>query len=181
MGFWNRVSFSKRHQKAAVIWLTGLPSAGKTTIAEALIERLEKKNRKAEWLDGDMIRKMFSETGFSRQDRDRHIRYVGFLASRLERQGVFVVASLVSPYRDSRDFIRGICENFFEVYVSTHLEECERRDVKGLYARARKGEIANMTGVNDPYEPPLKPEFEIDTLKSSVSESVNVIMSKLGL
>ena len=97
---------------------------------------------------------VFPTTG-SRAERDAHVRRVGFLASRLEHHGVYVVASLVSPYRESRDFVRRLCRNFIEVHVATPLEECERRDVKGLYAKARRGEIANFTGIDDPYEPPV--------------------------
>ena len=98
-------------------------------------------------------------TGFTREERNEHVRRTGFLASRLEAHGVTVVASFVSPYRESRDFVRGLCRNFIEIYVATPLEECERRDVKGLYARARRGEISNFTGINDPYEAPEHPDI----------------------
>ncbi len=119
-----------------------------------------------EYLDGDAMREIFPTTGFTRAERDAHLRRVGYLASRLEEHGVIVVASFVSPYRESRDFVRGLCRNFVEIYVATPLEECERRDVKGLYARARRGEIRNFTGIDDPYEPPEHPELTLDTRRA---------------
>jgi adenylylsulfate kinase len=116
-----------------------------------------------ERLDGDTVRGMFPGTGFGREERNEHVRRIGFLASTLERHGVFVVASFISPYQDSREFVRGLCRRFVEVFVDTPLEECERRDVKGLYARARRGEVPQFTGISDPYEPPVAPELTIDT------------------
>lgn len=151
-----------------VIWLTGLSGSGKSTIARRVVEALQARGVPVEYLDGDTIRDIFPATGFSREERDAHIRRVGYLASRLERHGVTVVASLVSPYRASRDFVRGLCRRFLEVHVATPLAECERRDVKGLYARARRGEIRQFTGIDDPYEPPEAPELLLDT--SALSE-----------
>ena len=122
----------------AVIWFTGLPASGKSSVADWLAAELGRTaSTRLERLDGDAIRQVFPETGFTKADRDAHIRRVGFLASRLEAHGVTVVASFVSPYRDTRTFVRGLCHRFIEVYVSTPLEECERRDPKGLYARGR--------------------------------------------
>ena len=119
-------------------------------------------------------------TGFTREERNEHVRRTGFLASRLEAHDVTVVASFVSPYRESRDFVRGLCRNFIEIYVATPLEECERRDVKGLYARARRGEISNFTGISDPYEPPEHPEISFDTRTVSVEEAGARILERLG-
>ncbi|HKP29371.1 MAG TPA: adenylyl-sulfate kinase [Gemmatimonadales bacterium] len=179
-GFWDRLSFGKRAVEPAVIWFTGLSGSGKSTVADSVAEALVSRGLKVERLDGDSIRKLFPQTGFTREERDEHLRRVGFLASTLEKQGVFVVASFVSPYEDSRRFVRGLCRNFIEVYVSTPLEECERRDSKGLYARARRGEIANFTGVSDPYEPPRSPEVVIDTTGAPVEELRDRVLSAIG-
>ncbi len=168
---WDRVRVGRKTTTPAVIWLTGLSGSGKSTIAKWVAQALEREGHKVERLDGDTIRDIFPATGFTRPERDQHIRRVGYLASRLEKNGVFVVASLVSPYQDSRDFVRGLCHRFLEVYVATPLEECERRDVKGLYAKARRGEIANFTGIDDPYEPPSAPELTVDTSGLSVEQA----------
>ncbi|MFN0178747.1 MAG: 3'(2'),5'-bisphosphate nucleotidase CysQ [Gemmatimonadales bacterium] len=144
-----------------VIWFTGLSGSGKTTIARRVVEQFEAVGTPVEYLDGDAIREVFPATGFSREDRDAHIRRVGYLASRLERHGVTVVVSLVSPYRASRDFARGLCRRFIEVFMATPLEVCEQRDIKGLYAKARRGEIRQFTGISDPYEVPEHPEVVI--------------------
>ena len=166
-----------RSGKGAVLWFTGLSGSGKSTIAARVVEELKRRGRPVEYLDGDNIRDIFPATGFSRPERDAHIRRVGFLASRLEAHGVIAVTSLVSPYQDSRDFVRGLSRNFREIYVSTPYEECEKRDVKGLYARARRGEIKNFTGLDDPYEPPVKPELVIDTRNTSVDQAVTQVLA----
>ena len=111
---------------------------------------------------GEMVRRLFPQIGFTRPERDEHVRRLGFLASKLEQQGVCVVAATVSPYADSRAFVRSVCRNFLEVHVATPVAECQRRDPKGLYAQARRGEIRNFTGVDDPYEAPLSPEVRVD-------------------
>jgi adenylylsulfate kinase len=165
----------------AVVWFTGLSGAGKSTLARAVHDRLLAAGVRVEYLDGDSIRSVFPQTGYSRPERDAHVRHVGFLASRLEHHGVFVVCALISPYADSRDYVRRLCRRFVEVYVSTPIEECERRDVKGLYRRARRGEITNFTGVDDPYEPPSAPELRIDTRETSVEEAADLVMATLGL
>lgn len=171
---------SARIPEASVVWFTGLSGAGKSTIAHGVLEELDRRAVRHEALDGDLIRDIFPATGFTRPERDAHIRRVGWLASRLEHHGVFVIASLVSPYEASRQFVRGLCRNFIEVYVATSLAECERRDVKGLYARARRGEIAHFTGIDDPYEPPRAPELTLDTAKLSVQESVHAVLDRMG-
>lgn len=173
---WDRIRLGKKEVTPAVLWFTGLSGAGKTTLAHKVAAELRTRGLRVEVLDGDSIREIFPATGFSRADRDAHIRRVGFLASRLEQHGVFVVASLVSPYRESRDFVRGLCKNFVEVYVSTPLAECERRDVKGLYAKARRGEITQFTGIDDPYEPPATPEVEVDTSSLSIDEAARRVL-----
>jgi adenylylsulfate kinase len=165
--------------RALVVWFTGLSGAGKSTLADWVADRLEAEGHRVERLDGDAIRAVFPGTGFSREDRDAHVRRVGYLASRLENHGVTVVASLVSPYRDSRAFVRGMCRRFVEVYVSTPLAECERRDVKGLYGRARRGGVPRLTGVDDPYEPPEAPEVVVDTTGRDVSECGREVLAAL--
>ena len=178
---WDHVKLGRREASPAVLWFTGLSGSGKSAIAEGVYAQLKQRGLKTERLDGDTIRSIFPQTGFTRDARDAHIRRVGYLASKLEDNGVFVVASLVSPYQDSRDFVRGLCNNFLEIHVSTPLEECERRDVKGLYARARRGEIQNFTGINDPYEAPTNAEVTLDTTHVSVDEAVAKVLSHMTL
>ena len=177
---WDKTTFGKKEIKASVIWLTGLSGAGKSAIGEEIYRKLKAKGLKVEHLDGDLVRDIFPKTGFSMEERNRHVKRVGFLASMLEKNGVFVVATFISPYRDSREFVRNLCENFNEVHVSTPIEVCEKRDVKGLYAKARKGEITQFTGIDDPYEEPLNPEIKVDTTNQSIEESVNYVLKKLG-
>ena len=165
-------------ETGAVIWLTGLSGAGKSTIAERVCHELRQQGHRVEHLDGDAVRDVFP-TGFAREDRHEHNRRIAFLASRLEHHGVVVVASFVSPYRDSRAFARKIARRFIEVHVATPLDECERRDTKGLYARARRGELAQFTGIDDPYEPPLAAEVTIDTREVSVEEASGQILEWL--
>ncbi len=164
---------------APVLWFTGLSGSGKSTIAVRVHEELARRGVDAEYIDGDALREVFPRTGFTREEREEHLRRTGYMASRLAAHGVTVVASFVSPYRESRDFIRGLCDRFVEIYVATPLEECERRDVKGLYARARRGEIRNFTGIDDPYEPPERPELTLDTRALSVEACVARVLQRL--
>jgi len=165
--------------KPAVLWFTGLSGSGKTTIARDVRDRLLAGGARVEYLDGDVIRSVFPETGFTKPERDAHVKRVGFLASRLEHHGVIVICALISPYAVSRNYVRGLCRRFVEIHISTPLAECERRDVKGLYRRARLGEIGNFTGVQDPYEPPDAPELRIDTSDMSVQEAADRVMRAL--
>ena len=130
-------------------------------------------------LDGDVLRAMFPNTGFSRDERDAHVRRIGFVASRLEHHGVIVIAALISPFAESRAFVRGLCRNFVEIYVATPLDECERRDTKHLYAKARRGEIGDFTGITSPYEPPEHPELVIQTTECTVDEAVAKVLDTL--
>src|SRR2546423_5628386 len=164
------------------IWLTGLPSAGKSTIAEIVAEELRRRGERVEVLDGDIIRTYLSRgLGFSKEDRDENIRRIGFVASLLARNGVKVLVAAISPYREVRDEVRALHGpgEFLEVHVATPVEVCEERDVKGLYAKARKGEITGFTGVDDPYEAPLEPELRIHTHRESAAESAQRIVEVL--
>jgi len=161
---------------APVLWLTGLSGAGKSTIAAHLDAVLRARGATTEYLDGDIVRTI-APAGFSRVERDAHVRRVGFFASRFANHGITVICALISPYADSREYVRRMCGNFVEIYVSTPLDECERRDPKGLYARARRGEIPNFTGVDDPYEPPDHPEVTIDTSRTSCDDAVSIVLA----
>lgn len=163
-----------------VIWFTGLPSAGKTTIAEALQEELSRRDERVEILDGDVVRENLSKgLGFSKEDRDTNIRRIGFVAHLLARNGVKAICAAISPYRAIRDEIRQMAGDFIEVYVSTPVEVCEKRDVKGLYRKARAGEIKGFTGIDDPYEAPFHPEIEISTAGETPEESAARILKEL--
>jgi adenylylsulfate kinase len=172
---WNRIHIGKKQITPFVLWFTGLSGSGKSTLANLLYNKLVKKGYKVERLDGDTVRSIFPQTGFTREDRNSHIKRIGYLASILEKNGVIVIASFISPYKESREFVRGLCKNFIEVYVDTSIEECERRDVKGLYKKARAGEIKNFTGINDPYEIPEYPEIIVRTDDQSLKVSMEKI------
>ncbi|MCY3773394.1 MAG: adenylyl-sulfate kinase [Gemmatimonadetes bacterium] len=159
-----------------VLWLTGLSGSGKSTIADRVYETLKDRGIKVERLDGDEIRSVFPDTGFDRSGRMAHIARVGYLASVLERNGISTIVSLISPYREARENARQGCGRFIEVHISTPLEVCEARDVKGLYAKSRRGEIEGFTGIGDPYEAPERPELVIDTSRQTVGESVAAVM-----
>ncbi|MBO0685258.1 MAG: adenylyl-sulfate kinase, partial [Candidatus Dormibacteraeota bacterium] len=164
-----------------VIWLTGLSGAGKSTIAQRLQQELASLGRPAEVLDGDEIRTHLSAgLGFSKEDRDTNIRRIGYVARVLARNGGVAITAAISPYREVRDELRAQTPGFFEVYVRCSLDELVRRDVKGLYAKALRGEITNFTGVNDPYEEPLQPEVVVDTERDSVEVCVGRILAGLA-
>jgi adenylylsulfate kinase len=163
-----------------VLWFTGLSGSGKSTIAVRVHEALRRGDTEVEYIDGDALREVFPNTGFTREEREEHLRRTGYMASRLAAHGVTVIASFVSPYRESREFIRRLCPGFMEIFVATPLDECERRDVKGLYARARRGEIRNFTGIDDPYEVPEHPELTLDTRALSVDQCVGRVLDRLG-
>lgn len=163
-----------------VIWLTGLSGAGKTTIAHALSERLQTAGYKVEILDGDVVRQHFSKgMGFSKEDRIENIRRVAYVAHLLARNGIVTIVALISPYQEGRNYARHLIGDFVEVYVKCPLNVLIERDVKGLYAKALRGEIPNFTGISDPYEPPTNPEVIVETDKETVQESVNKIWQAL--
>jgi len=162
------------------VWLTGLSSAGKTTISHALREELLSRGHKVEWLDGDVVRRYPSKgLGYSKEDRDENIRRIGFVAELLTRNGVIVLVSAISPYRAVRDEMRARIGNFLEVYVDAPLTVCQQRDINGIYRRARAGEIHHVTGLDDPYEPPLQPDLVCHTDREPLSESVQRVLDHI--
>ncbi|MCC5634941.1 adenylyl-sulfate kinase [Nostoc sp. CHAB 5844] len=164
-------------QNGVILWLTGLSGAGKTTIAQQLENHLREQGYLVELLDGDAIRQNLSQgLSFTKEDRDINVRRVGYVANLLSRNGVIVIASLISPYRAVRDQLRHSTKNFVEIYVNAPIEVCEARDVKGLYAKARNGQIKYFTGIDDPYEEPLNPQITCYTDKETIDESVVKIL-----
>lgn len=169
-------------KKGLTLWLTGLSGAGKSTISEALIGKLTKNNKEfpLELLDGDEIRDNLNQgLSFSKEDRFTNIKRIAFLAGKLSKHGVLVLVPVIAPYEEARQMARSYSKNFIEIFVNASLEKVEERDVKGLYAKARSGEIENFTGISDPYEAPLNPDIELNTDKESISESVEKILNKL--
>jgi adenylylsulfate kinase len=166
--------------RGAVIWFTGLSGSGKTTIAHQVEETLLESGVPVEILDGDVVRENLSKgLGFSKEDRDINIRRIAFVAHLLQRNGVFVITAAISPYRAIREEARAMIKDFVEVYAEAPLEVCEERDVKGLYAKARAGEIKGFTGIDDPYEPPPRPEVTCKTDQETVEESAQKVIDKL--
>jgi adenylyl-sulfate kinase len=162
------------------LWLTGLPCAGKTTVAQTLVPLLKAQGWGVELLDGEEIRLgLSSDLGFGRAAREAHAGRVAFVAKVLARNGVIPVVALISPYRSSRARARAEIGRFVEVYISTPLEVCEQRDVKGLYKKAREGSIKEFTGVDDPYEPPERPDITVDTVRWTPRESAEFILTEL--
>ena len=166
----------------ATVWLTGLPSAGKTTIATALAQRLD--GRPVELLDGDEVREFLSKgLGFSREDRDTNVLRIGWVAATLARHGVLVLASVISPYAGTRAAVRALHERkdagFLEVHVATPVEVCSERDVKGLYAKQRAGAMSGLTGVDAPYEPPTAADSVVRTHEQTLEESVEQLLAVL--
>ncbi len=163
-----------------VVWFTGLPSAGKSTLAQKLEKALRRRGLDVEVLDGDEVRKRLTKgLGFSKEDRDENIRRITYVAHLLARNGTVAITAAISPYRAIRDEARAEIERFVEVYVKCPLEVCIQRDVKGLYRRALAGEIPNFTGVSDPYEEPLRPEVTIETDRETPEVGVERILSTL--
>jgi len=177
--FWQKVRWGKQDVPAFVLWFTGLPASGKKAVADAVYQRLKAEGLRVERLDSLDVRPLFPEVGFAPADVDRHVRRSGHLCSMLEKNGVSVIASFVSPYRPSRDFARSIAGNFVEVYMQTTPEACEKRDTKGHYRKARAGEYHYFPGVDVDYEAPLQPEVVIDVEQSSHEQAAAQIVSYL--
>jgi adenylyl-sulfate kinase len=162
------------------VWFTGLSGSGKSTLAEMLVGVLEQRGHRYELLDGDVVRTHLSKgLGFSKEDRDTNILRIGWVAERLTYHGAAVVCSAISPYRDIREQVRRTIPTFVEVYVKCSVEECARRDVKGLYEKAFRGEITGFTGVDDPYEPPEDPELVLDTERLAPDECLDRLVATL--
>lgn len=175
-------SYPPRHKQGVCIWFTGLSGAGKSTTAEVLTVLLLEHGRQITVLDGDVVRTHLSKgLGFSKEDRDTNIRRIGYVASDIVRHGGVVICAAVSPYRATRNDVRAMVggDNYVEVFVDTPLEVCEQRDVKGMYAAARRGEIKDFTGIDDPYEAPLHPELTLDTVNASPEGNARIILNYL--
>jgi len=166
------------------VWFTGLSGAGKSTVADLVGAELEERGAAVEYLDGDVVRTHLSKgLGFSREDRDTNVERIGWVASRLARHGATVLVSAISPYAETRARARALVEEFapfVEVHVATSVDVCEQRDVKGLYARARNGELPEFTGVSDPYEEPEAPELRLETEGRTPEQSARLVLERLG-
>jgi len=172
----------KKDHKGFVLWFTGLSGAGKSTLADKVFEKLDKGGHKVERLDGDTIRReLTKDLDFSREGRRKNIERVAYVASLLSKHGVGVIASFISPYKSERDLVKGKAVNYVEVYVNTPLAVCEARDPKGMYAKARRGEISSFTGISDPYEIPEDPHLRIcGDEKEKIEELTDEIISYLA-
>jgi adenylylsulfate kinase len=172
---------ASRYGRGFTLWFTGLSGAGKTTIADIVERELRGRHGKIEVLDGDIVRTNLSKgLGFSREDRDTNVLRIGFVADLLTRNGVGVIVSAISPFKEVRDQVRrNIGEGFVEIFVDAPLEVCAERDVKGLYKKAFAGEIPQFTGVSDPYEPPASPELHIKTHEEEPHESARRVVARL--
>jgi adenylylsulfate kinase len=177
----DQVDGTGHFEKGALVWFTGLSGSGKSTLAQAVLGRLIGQGHRAEILDGDTIRTHLSKgLGFSREDRLENIRRIAFVGNLLARHGVIVLAPVIAPYRSIREEVRCSSHLYLEVYVNAPLEICEQRDPKGLYKRARAGEIANFTGLDDPYEPPESPEVECRTDLDGIEVCTDQILDKIA-
>jgi len=170
-----------KEQKGFTLWFTGLPCSGKTAVADKVAEALRERGLRVERLDGDIVRQSLTrDLGFSKEDRNENIRRVTFVAKLLTRNGVAVLTSFISPYREIRDEARQEIGNFVEVYVKCPVEVCIERDTKGMYEKAIKGEIKEFTGISDPYEEPLNPEILLESDKETLEESTNKVIQRLN-
>ena len=170
----------RQQQRGVTVWFTGLSGAGKTTISQAVEKHLRSHKYKVEVLDGDIVRQNLSKgLGFSKEDRDENIRRIGFVANLLTRNDVIVLVPVISPYRAIREEMRQHIGNFMEVYIHAPLSVCEHRDTKGLYKKARSGQLKHFTGIDDPYEPPLCPDVECRTDIETIAESTTKVLTKL--
>ncbi|MGQ9672051.1 MAG: adenylyl-sulfate kinase [Candidatus Aminicenantales bacterium] len=167
-------------ERGFTLWFTGLPCSGKSAVADRVAEILRARGLKVERLDGDIVRQSLSrDLGFSKEDRNENIRRVTFVAKLLTRNGVAVLTSFISPYRDIRAYARREIGHFIEVYTKCPLEVCIERDIKGMYEKARRGEIKEFTGISDPYEEPLEPEILLETDKETLEESAGIVIRRL--
>ncbi len=177
---WDKIKFGRKEIKPVVIWITGLARSGKKEISANLTDILKEKGHKVVNLDGHTIRELIPGMGYSRDQVNDHIMKVGYLAKKLEEHGIIVVASFLSPYLESREFVKNLVENYLEVYISTSAEVCAYRDEKGIYQKALNDEIKNFPGVNAEYEKPGNPFLEIDTASITTSEAAKIIYKKVA-
>lgn len=177
---WNKIKFGRKKFDPFVLWFTGLPVSGKTAIADAVYKELNKKDFEIERIDSHDVRELFPEVGFSRAERLYHLKRISFMIRILEKNKVSVVASFVSPYKEARDQIRKMIKtNYVEIYVKTKIETCKKRDERGVWERAVKGEIKNFTGVSDIYDEPESPDIILDTDQLSIEESAQKVIDYL--
>lgn len=175
-----RVERKDCDRKGFTLWFTGLPRSGKSAVADRVAEILRQRGLRVERLDGDVVRQSLTrDLGFSKEDRNENIRRVTFVAKLLTRNGVAVLTSFISPYREIRAYARREIGNFIEVYTKCPLEVCIQRDVKGMYERAMRGEIKEFTGISDPYEEPIEPEILLETDKETIEESAGKVIRRL--
>ncbi|MDP2950920.1 MAG: sulfate adenylyltransferase [bacterium] len=171
---------NKNKQKGFVLWFTGLSQSGKSSNADVVYGLLKEKGVKVERLDGDVVREyLSSDLGFTKEDRDENIRRIGFVSKLLSKNGIAVLTSFISPYNKEREMVRAQIENFIEVFCNCSLEHCEQRDTRGLYKKARSGEVKHFTGISDPYEAPLNPEITIDTFNQTKEQNAQQVMTYL--
>ena len=176
---WQKITYGKKEVPSFVLWFTGLPASGKKALADSVYQQLLKDRLKVERLDSLDVRPLFPETGFSPEEVNRHVKRSAHLCAMLEKNGVIVIASFVSPYSESREFARQVTTNFVEVYMQTTVEACQQRDRKGHYAKALSGEYQNFPGIDVEYETPLNPEITIEVDNVTIEESTRQIISYL--
>jgi adenylylsulfate kinase len=176
---WQKIGYGKKEIPSFVLWFTGLPASGKKELANRVYQQLKADKLKVERLDSHDVRPLFPETGFTPEEVNRHVKRAGHLCAMLEKNGVIVVASFVSPYAKSRRFARGVATNFIEVYMQTTVEACEQRDDKGHYAKARSGEYQDFPGVDVAYDVPENPEITIDADETSLDDAVDQVVGYL--
>jgi len=172
---WQKIKFGKKRIESFNLWFTGLPLSGKTTIANKVYEKLKKLDIPIERIDSKDIRELIPNVGFSREDRNRHMKRIGHLIQTLQKNSISTVASFVSPYKESRKIIRTMVKNNIVVYVKADVETCKKRDYKGVYEKALKGELKNFTGISDIYEKPQHAEIVIDTETTTPDEAAEII------
>ena len=177
---WDKLKFGRKEINPAVIWISGLAKSGKKEIALELQKLLQKKGYKTEFLDGHSVRDLFPQTGFEREDVNMHIERIGYLAKKLEHQGVFVIASFLSPYKESREFVRRLCSNYHEIHISTSVEICEQRDDTGIFKKARSNEIKNFPGIHFEYETSDNIDLTLDISQTDCKTAAKMIFDKIS-
>ncbi len=174
---WDRINFGRKKVDPFVLWFTGLPLSGKTTIADLVYKKLSKNNKiLLQRIDSKDIRTMIPEIGYTKSERILHLKRVAYLIKILQNNSISVIASFVSPYKEIRDFLRNNTKNFVEIYVKASIEECKKRDLKGLYEKAELGEIKNFTGIHEPYEEPENPEILLDTENYNPDQLADIVV-----